>query len=118
MPDGHGKPMARSRRAIGVRRRRSASIRPASSISGTVSGRDTRMPHSSGTGEIRLESVDRAAGYFTTRSAGAEVFHARTSGIYLRADPADAAVLDGIDASERAALIMRRLEEWSSLANS
>jgi hypothetical protein len=37
---------------------------------------------------------------------------------YLRADPGDAAVLDGNDAAERATLIGRRLEEWKSLANS
>jgi CAP12/Pycsar effector protein, TIR domain len=75
-------------------------------------------PELEGTGEIKLESVDRAAGYWTTRSAGVEVFHARTSGVYLRADPEDAAVLDGTDAAERAALIARRLEEWSSYSSS
>src|SRR6516165_5370687 len=75
-------------------------------------------PQLEGTGEIKLESVDRAGGYWTTRSDGAENVHARTSGIYLRADPGDAAVLDGNDAAERAALIERRLEEWKSFANS
>ena len=74
-------------------------------------------PQLEGTGEIKLESVDRANGYFTTRSGGADAFHARTSGIYLRADPGDKAVLDGTDAAGRAALIERRLEEWRSLAN-
>ena len=48
---------------------------------------------------------------------GADAFHTRTSGIYVRADPGDAAVLDGNDAAERAALIKRRLEEWKSFAN-
>jgi hypothetical protein len=33
------------------------------------------------------------------------------------ADPGDAAVLNGNDAGERAALIERRLEEWKSFAN-
>jgi len=80
--------------------------------------RDPNAPQLEGTGEIKLESVDRAAGYWTTRSEDADPFHARTSGIYLRADPADAAVLDGNDAAERAALIERRLEEWKSFANS
>ena len=75
-------------------------------------------PQLEGTGEIKLESVDRADGYFTTRSDGADAFHARTSGIYLRADPGDKAVLDGTDAAERAALIERRLQDWASLANS
>ena len=46
-------------------------------------------PQLEGTGEIKLESVDRAAGYWTTRSDGPDAFHARTSGIYLRADPGD-----------------------------
>jgi hypothetical protein len=80
--------------------------------------RDPNAPQLEGTGEIKLESVDRADGYWTTRSEGAESFHARTSGIYLRADPGDKAVLGGNDAAERAALIERRLQEWQSLANS
>ncbi len=75
-------------------------------------------PQLEGTGEIKLESVDRADGYFITRSDGADAFHARTSGIYLRADPGDKAVLDGTDAGERAALIERRLQDWTALANS
>src|SRR5262245_34387241 len=70
-----------------------------------------------GTGEIKLESVDRASGYWTTRS-DADAFYARTSGIYVRAEPGDMAVLDGNDAAERAALIERRLEDWKSFANS
>jgi hypothetical protein len=80
--------------------------------------RDPNAPQLEGTGEIKLESVDRATGYWTTRSDGADAFHARTSGIYFRADPGDAAVLDGSDAAGRAALIGRRLEEWKSSANS
>jgi hypothetical protein len=79
--------------------------------------RDPNAPQLEGTGEIKLESVDRAGGYWTTRSEGADAFHARTSGIYLRADPGDAAVLDGNDAAERVALIERRLDEWKSSAN-
>jgi hypothetical protein len=75
-------------------------------------------PQLEGTGEIKLESVDRAAGYFTTRSDGADAFHTRTSGTYFRANPGDMAVLDGNDAADRAALIGQRLEEWKSLANS
>jgi CAP12/Pycsar effector protein, TIR domain len=80
--------------------------------------RDPDAPQLEGTGEIKLESVDRAAGYWTTRSSGGDAFHARTSGIYLRADPGDPGVLDGSDAAERAALIQRRLEEWKALASS
>jgi CAP12/Pycsar effector protein, TIR domain len=80
--------------------------------------RHSNAPQLEGTGEIKLESVDRADGYWTTRSGGDDGFHARTSGIYVRADQGDKAVLDGSDASERAALIERRLEEWKSFANS
>ena len=75
-------------------------------------------PELEGTGEIKLESVDRAAGYFTTRSVGVDPFHAKTSGVYLRAEPGDKAALDGDDATGRAALIGRRLADWNSLANS
>jgi hypothetical protein len=71
-----------------------------------------------GTGEIKLESVDRAAGYWITRSDGPDAIYARTSGTYFRADPGDREVLDGNDTAERAALIERRLEEWKSLASS
>ena len=74
-------------------------------------------PQFEGTSEITLESLDRAGGYWTTRSVGADALYARTSGIYLRADPGDIAVLDGNDAAQRAALIERRLEEWKSWAN-
>jgi hypothetical protein len=80
--------------------------------------RHPNAPQFDSTGEIRLESVDRASGYWTTRIEGAEDVLARTSGIYLRADPGDKAVLDGNDAAARTALIERRLEEWKSLANS
>src|SRR4051812_28513752 len=79
--------------------------------------RHPNAPELEGTGEIKLESVDRAGGYWTTRADGADAFHARTSGIYFRADPDDLAVLDGTDAVERAELIEQRLEEWKSLAN-
>jgi hypothetical protein len=75
-------------------------------------------PELEGTGEIKLESVDRAGGYFTTRLVGSDVLHTRTSGIYLRADPGDMAVMDGNDAAARAELIARRLAEWESLASS
>jgi hypothetical protein len=80
--------------------------------------RDPNAPQLEGTGEMTLASVDRADGYWTTRPQGGEGFYARTSGIYLRADPGDVAVLDGNDAAERTALIEQRLKEWKSLANS
>jgi hypothetical protein len=71
--------------------------------------RQANAPTIEGTGEIRLESADRASGYFTTRS---DAFSARTSGIYLRADAADAAILDGRDAAARADLIAERVADW------
>ena len=44
--------------------------------------------------------------------------NARTSGVYLRGDPADVEVLDGSDAQGRADLIATRLQDWTSIANS
>ena len=79
--------------------------------------RDPNAPQLYGTGEILLESIDRAAGYFTTRSDVPEDVNARTSGVYLRADPADLAVLDGDDDGRRAELIAERLNRWKSIAN-
>jgi hypothetical protein len=79
--------------------------------------RDPNAPQLEGTGEIKLEDTDRAGGYWTTRAEGVDTFYARTSGIYLRADPGDKAVLDGDDAAKRSALIGRRIEEWAALAN-
>jgi hypothetical protein len=78
--------------------------------------RDPDSPHLYGTGEILLESSDRAAGYWITRTDGPETVNARTSGIYLRADPADLSVLDGDDDQRRADLIAERLRRWKSLA--
>jgi hypothetical protein len=75
-------------------------------------------PRLEGTGEIKLESEDRANGYWTTGSEQAPELRARTSGIYLRADPGDLAVLDGDDAGRRANLIAERLKEWTAIANS
>ncbi|GAB3513428.1 TIR domain-containing protein [Pseudoxanthomonas daejeonensis] len=69
-------------------------------------------PQLEGTGEVRLESAGRASGYFTTR--GAEV-NARTSGVYLRADPGDAEILDGRDDRRRVELIAERLAHWKSV---
>ena len=58
-----------------------------------------------------------AAGYWTTRSDGAKGVDARTSGVFLRADPADLAVLDGHDDHRRAELIAERRARWKSMAN-
>ena len=74
-------------------------------------------PQLEGTGEIRLESIDRATGYWTTRSDRDAGLNVRTAGVYLRADPSDLQVLDGGSEEERAQLIAQRLREWKSAAN-
>jgi hypothetical protein len=71
-------------------------------------------PQLYGTGEIRIESDDRAAGYFTTRSDEDPNVSARTSGVYLRADPNDLTVMDGRDDRQRVELIAERLKDWKS----
>jgi len=73
-------------------------------------------PQLEGIGEIRLESADRATGYWTTRSDRDAGLNARTAGIYLRADPSDLQVLDGGSEDERAKLIAQRLRDWKSAA--
>ena len=80
--------------------------------------RDPNAPQLEGTGEIRLESADRANGYWITRSDADPGLRERTSGIYLRADPDDAAILDGEDPAARAGLIAVRLREWKAYVNS
>ena len=72
-------------------------------------------PQLEGTGEIRIETPDRAAGYFTTRSDSHPKVNARTSGVYLRADPEDMKILDGRDDRQRAELIVERLKNWKSI---
>src|SRR5881398_4078496 len=79
--------------------------------------RHPNAPQLEGTGEIKLESVDRANGYWTTRSDRDPGLNARTAGVYLRADPSDLQVLDGGSEVERAELITQRLREWKSAAN-
>ncbi|HEX5039622.1 MAG TPA: TIR domain-containing protein [Candidatus Limnocylindria bacterium] len=79
--------------------------------------RHPNAPQLEGTGEILLESVDRATGYWTTRSDTDRDLHERTSGIYLRADPGDALILDGDDPEARIELLERRLREWKAIVN-
>src|SRR3954463_2770489 len=79
--------------------------------------RDPDAPQLEGTGEVKLETADRATGYWTTRSDRDPALNARTAGVYLRADPADLQVLDGGSEDERAELIAQRLREWKSAAN-
>jgi hypothetical protein len=79
--------------------------------------RHPNAPRLDGTGEIRIESADRAAGYWTTRSDTDPNVSARTSGVYLRADPGDLSILDGPDDRKRAELIAERLGRWGSIRN-
>jgi hypothetical protein len=78
---------------------------------------DPDAPQLDGTGEIRLESADRAAGYFTTRSDTRAKVNARTAGIYLRADPGDVRTIDEQDNEQRAKLIAERLRHWKSITS-
>jgi hypothetical protein len=79
--------------------------------------RHANAPQLDGTGEIRLESPDRAAGYFTTRSETHPDINERTSGIYVRANPDHLSILDGNDDRRRAELIAERLTQWKSHTN-
>ena len=79
--------------------------------------RHPNAPQLDGTGEIRLESADRAAGYFTTHSDTVPNVNARTSGVYLRADSGDMSILDGRDDRQRSELIAERLKNWKSITN-
>jgi hypothetical protein len=76
---------------------------------------DPNAPQLEGTGEIRMESPDRASGYFTTRANVDPTVNARTAGVYLRADPEDMNIMDGPDDQKRIALIEERLTRWKSI---
>jgi hypothetical protein len=80
--------------------------------------RHPNAPQLEGSGEILLESVDRATGYWITRSQTDPLLHERTSGVYLRAEPEDMAILDGSDPERRATLIATRLLEWKAIVES
>ena len=79
--------------------------------------RDPNAPRLDGTGEILMESADRAAGYWTTHADIRPKVNARTSGVYWRAQPEDMSILDGGDDQQRAELIAERLRQWKSIAN-
>jgi hypothetical protein len=76
---------------------------------------DPNAPQLYGTGEIRMESAERASGYWTTRADTHPKVNARTAGVYLRADPEDMRVLDGRVDRKRAELIAERLRHWKSI---
>lgn len=78
---------------------------------------DPNAPQLEGTGEIRLESTDRASGYWTTRSDTNPELNERTSGVYLRAVAEDMDILNGPDDRKRAELIAERLRNWKSIKN-
>ncbi|MBX3560624.1 MAG: nucleotide-binding protein [Sphingomonas sp.] len=78
---------------------------------------DPDAPELHGTGEIRLESDDRAAGYFTTRSDSDPALKARTAGIFWRANADDVGIMEGRDDKRRAALIAERLGDWKAVRN-
>jgi hypothetical protein len=78
---------------------------------------DPDAPQLYGTGEIRLESAERASGYWTTRDDKHPEVDARTSGVYWRADPEDMSILDGRDDRKRAELIAALLKQWKSIKN-
>jgi hypothetical protein len=79
--------------------------------------RHPNAPQLEGTAEMRLESTDRATGYWTTKSDRDPGLNARTSAIFLRADPSDLAVLDGGNEWDRGQIIAKRLREWKAAAN-
>lgn len=78
---------------------------------------DPNAPQLEGTAEIRLESAERAYGYFITRTDKNPEVSTRTSGVYWRGDPEDLLILDGRDDRKRAELIAERLEQWKSIRN-
>ena len=78
---------------------------------------DPNAPQLEGTGEILVESADRASGYFTIRADSHPKVKARTVGVYWRADPDDMSILDGRDDRKRAELIAERLRHWKSIKN-
>ena len=79
--------------------------------------RHPNAPQLEGTGEIKVETADRATGYWTTRSDRDAGLNARTAGVYLRADTSDLEVLEAGSEDERAQLIAQRLSEWKLAAN-
>jgi hypothetical protein len=76
---------------------------------------DPDCPQLYGTGETRMESAERASGYWTTRADKHPEVDVRTSGVYWRADPEDMSILDGRDDRKRAELITKRLRNWKSI---
>ena len=74
-------------------------------------------PQLDGTGEIRMESAERASGYLTTHADTHPRVNARTAGVYWRADTEDMDILDGPDDQKRVELIAERLKHWKAIKN-
>ncbi len=74
-------------------------------------------PRLEGSGEITLETVDRASGYWITRSDLDPLLNFRTSGIYVRGDADDLSILEGHDDVKRSELIAARMKRWESIRN-
>ena len=74
-------------------------------------------PRLEGSGEITLETVDRASGYWTTRSDRDPLLNVRTSGIYVRGNADDLSILEGHDDAKRAELIAARMKRWQTMKN-
>jgi len=72
----------------------------------------TNAPQLWGTGEIKLEAADQASGYWTTRADAGPKVNARTSGVFLRAEPNDITIMNGRDDQKRKELIAVRLKHW------
>jgi hypothetical protein len=79
--------------------------------------RDPNAPQLHGTGEILIESVDRAVGYWTTRADADPNLKERTSGVYWRAQTGDMELLDSGDDRDRARLIAQRIKQWKAITN-
>src|SRR3546814_4315726 len=62
-----------------------------------------------GTGEIKLESAERGAGYLSTLSATQSEVNAKPSGVYWRADPEEWGIVNGRDERKREQRVARRL---------
>ena len=76
---------------------------------------DPDDPQLYGTAEILMESADRASGYWTTHADKLPDLDVRTSGVYLRADPVDMNILDGLDNQRRVDLIAEQMRQWKSI---
>ena len=76
---------------------------------------DPNAPALEGTGEMRMESAERASGYFVTRVETHPKATTRTSGVYLRADPEDLSILDGRDDRKRVELLAERVAHWKAI---